>query len=165
MKFILALVGAFGAFWSAEIDNEFFAIIAGAAIGWLFGMFVNLRDRAAALEQKVQQLAANAARAAAQVAAESRPEAAPRVEPPARSLSPETVAKASASDAPAPVGARVPVEPRKPREPDLFERAFAYARDWLLSGNVPVKVGVIISFFGVAFLLKYAVDEGLLSFP
>jgi uncharacterized membrane protein len=34
------------------------------------------------------------------------------------------------------------------------------AKEWLTTGNVPVKVGVIVSFFGVAFLLKYAVDQG-----
>jgi len=33
---------------------------------------------------------------------------------------------------------------------------------WLTTGNVPVKVGVIISFIGIAFLLKYAVDRELL---
>ena len=36
------------------------------------------------------------------------------------------------------------------------------AKDSLTTGNVPVKVGVIVSFFGVAFLLRYAVDQGYL---
>ncbi|MBW3567896.1 MAG: DUF2339 domain-containing protein, partial [Proteobacteria bacterium] len=36
---------------------------------------------------------------------------------------------------------------------------------WLLKGNIPVKVGVLVSFFGVAFLLKHAVDEGWMSMP
>lgn len=49
--------------------------------------------------------------------------------------------------------------------PDAFDRAFAAGRRWLTTGNVPVKVGVIISFFGVAFLLKYAVDRNLLVLP
>ena len=36
---------------------------------------------------------------------------------------------------------------------------------WFTTGNVPVKVGVIISFFGASFLLKYAIDQQWLSFP
>ena len=39
------------------------------------------------------------------------------------------------------------------------------AKRWLTTGNVPVKVGVIISFFGVAFLLKYAVENEVFSIP
>jgi len=38
-------------------------------------------------------------------------------------------------------------------------------KEWFTTGNVPVKVGVIVSFFGVAFLLKYAVDRNLLNVP
>ena len=34
------------------------------------------------------------------------------------------------------------------------------ARDWLLGGNTVARVGVIVLFFGVAFLLKYAADRG-----
>jgi uncharacterized membrane protein len=36
------------------------------------------------------------------------------------------------------------------------------AKRWLTTGNVPVKLGVIVSFFGVAFLLRYAVDQGFI---
>jgi uncharacterized membrane protein len=39
------------------------------------------------------------------------------------------------------------------------------ATAWIGSGNVPVKVGVIVSFIGVAFLLKYAIDRELLFLP
>lgn len=46
-----------------------------------------------------------------------------------------------------------------------IDAAFRLARQWLTTGNVPVKVGVIVSFFGVAFLLKYAVDKQLIRFP
>ncbi|WP_175837152.1 DUF2339 domain-containing protein [Burkholderia anthina] len=55
-----------------------------------------------------------------------------------------------------------PPAPPKPREPDLAERAFRAARDWLLGGNTVVRVGIIVLFFGVAFLLKYAADNNLL---
>ncbi|RQT64951.1 DUF2339 domain-containing protein [Burkholderia cepacia] len=56
----------------------------------------------------------------------------------------------------------VPPTPPKPREPDIVERAFRAARDWLLGGNTVVRVGIIVLFFGVAFLLKYAADNNML---
>ncbi|CAN0628307.1 conserved membrane protein of unknown function [Burkholderia multivorans] len=48
------------------------------------------------------------------------------------------------------------------REPDLADRVFRAARDWLLGGNTVVRVGMIVLFFGVAFLLKYAADNSML---
>ncbi len=45
--------------------------------------------------------------------------------------------------------------------PSLLQTLTGKATEWLTTGNVPVKVGVIISFIGVAFLLKYAVDRRL----
>ena len=36
---------------------------------------------------------------------------------------------------------------------------------WFTEGNVPVKVGVIVLFLGVAALLKYAADAGWLTVP
>ncbi|MBR8364341.1 DUF2339 domain-containing protein [Burkholderia sp. AU19243] len=50
----------------------------------------------------------------------------------------------------------------QPREPGIVERALQAARDWLLGGNTVVRVGVIVLFFGVAFLLKYAADNDML---
>ncbi|KVF58185.1 hypothetical protein WJ15_27215 [Burkholderia cepacia] len=64
-----------------------------------------------------------------------------------------------AAAAPAP---SVPPTPPKPREPDIVERAFRAARDWLLGGNTVVRVGIVVLFFGVAFLLKYAADNNML---
>lgn len=54
-----------------------------------------------------------------------------------------------------------------PSKPELSSvvRALAWLRNWLVSGNVPVKVGVLISFFGVSFLLKYAAEHNYLTLP
>ncbi|WP_446903843.1 DUF2339 domain-containing protein [Burkholderia sp. YIM B11467] len=52
--------------------------------------------------------------------------------------------------------------PPAPREPGIAERAFGAARDWLLGGNTVVRVGIIVLFFGIAFLLKYAADNSML---
>ena len=61
---------------------------------------------------------------------------------------------------PLPVPAPAPA--LAPHEPDWVERAVGAARDWLLGGNSVVRVGILILFFGVAFLLKYAADNSLL---
>ncbi|WP_334047538.1 DUF2339 domain-containing protein [Burkholderia cepacia] len=84
---------------------------------------------------------------------------------PARAAAPVPVPAAPhatetpAAPAPAP---SVPPTPPKPREPDIVERAFRVARDWLLGGNTVVRVGIVVLFFGVAFLLKYAADNNML---
>lgn len=45
------------------------------------------------------------------------------------------------------------------------EKLLAGVWRWLTTGNVPVKVGVIVSLFGVAFLIREAIDRGFLVFP
>jgi len=91
---------------------------------------------------------------------------------PAPAIATVATVAARASDAPAAVGAPMhapattaratPPAPPTPREPGIAERAFRAARDWLLGGNTVVRVGIIVLFFGVAFLLKYAADNNLL---
>ena len=44
-------------------------------------------------------------------------------------------------------------------------RLFEQAKRWLIEGNVPVKVGVVVLFFGVAALLRYAYVQGFFTFP
>ncbi|PXX98138.1 DUF2339 domain-containing protein [Halomonas sp. LBP4] len=46
----------------------------------------------------------------------------------------------------------------------LLSRGKAAARRWLSEGNVPVKVGMLVLFAGVAALIKYATDQGWLAF-
>lgn len=51
-------------------------------------------------------------------------------------------------------------QPALPRTPNLIERALGAARAWLLGGNTVLRVGVLLLFLGLAFLLRYA-TEGL----
>jgi uncharacterized membrane protein len=89
----------------------------------------------------------------------STPAPAPSVVAPAN----EAPAAARVStDARATAAHRVAPTPPKPRAPGIAERAFRAARDWLLGGNTVVRVGIIVLFFGVAFLLKYAADNDML---
>lgn len=54
------------------------------------------------------------------------------------------------ASAPSPRGA-LPVS----AQPNIFAQAWA----WLFGGNAVVRIGVVVLFFGVAFLLKYAYDR------
>jgi uncharacterized membrane protein len=58
-------------------------------------------------------------------------------------------------DRPQPAEATAGPVPSQPAQPSPFERAWA----WLTGGNALVRVGVVVLFFGVAFLLKYAYEH------
>jgi uncharacterized membrane protein len=51
------------------------------------------------------------------------------------------------------------------RRPDVFQLAIAAIQRWFTVGNVPVKVGILVLFAGVAALLKFASDQGWLHAP
>lgn len=65
----------------------------------------------------------------------------------------------------APAAARQAPRPQRPLPPDIFATAFAKVRGWFTEGNVPVKIGMLVLFFGVASLLKYASDQGWVQVP
>ncbi|MBT9529886.1 MAG: DUF2339 domain-containing protein, partial [Pseudomonas sp.] len=45
-----------------------------------------------------------------------------------------------------------------PREPSPLERAIDAAQAWLFGGNTVLRVGVVLLFLGLAFLLRYATE-------
>ena len=51
-----------------------------------------------------------------------------------------------------------PWGPSAPRQPGLLTKAFTAAKDWLLGGNTVLRVGVVLLFLGLAFLLRYATE-------
>jgi len=53
---------------------------------------------------------------------------------------------------------RQPPTPPTPREPNLFERGFSAAKNWLFGGNTVLRIGVVLLFLGLAFLLRYATE-------
>lgn len=54
---------------------------------------------------------------------------------------------------------------RAKEKPSLGAKAVNKLMEWFTTGNVPVKIGVLVLFAGVAALLKYVTDQGWLSFP
>jgi len=89
--------------------------------------------------------------------------------PPA--MPPPMPAAASVSAAPVATGAaNASSEPPRaewaePAGPSAIERLMDTAKRWFTEGNVPVKVGMLVLFAGIAAFLKYAADQGLLHVP
>lgn len=70
-------------------------------------------------------------------------------------------ATATASNAAPAQTSITPAVARKPvkTEPDIGDKIGQYIKDYFTEGNLIVRVGIIVLFFGVAFLLKYAADN------
>lgn len=49
----------------------------------------------------------------------------------------------------------------EPIEPGAVERTIGKARDWLLGGNTIVRVGIVILFLGLVFLVRFAAMAGM----
>ncbi|WP_141453962.1 DUF2339 domain-containing protein [Pseudoxanthomonas sp. z9] len=87
------------------------------------------------------------------------PRATAPVPPP---LPPAEVAVPAAASARAP---QAPSAPAEPPRPDFISLGLRAVKRWFTVGNVPVKIGVLVLFAGVAALLKYASDQGWLRLP
>lgn len=144
-------------------DGRPWGWVFGAALGGLWAQLVVLRRRVEALERarvpaapSPQALRADDAppeeegppTEAAGPVGEGRPEAEPEPEP--------WVA------APSPAGAAAQARPATAAP---WQGWLDRARVWLGAGNLPVKLGVLVLFLGVAALLRYAGERGLLDLP
>jgi uncharacterized membrane protein len=70
-------------------------------------------------------------------------------------------AAATETNSPQPADAWRPeptVRQAQPRGPNLVDRAIGRARAWLFGGNTVLRVGVVLLFLGLAFLLRYATE-------
>lgn len=153
MTFLAIAVGAvLGALLFGRMRLEFIPF--GMLIGGLLGYLVAAQ---AALKRRVRRV---------ETLLESKhltsPEARPQPEPAAI---PEPVAPVPGivSDSPSVTAQTHPTaEPAPDRSPGLTERLGQWAKDFVTGGNTPVRIGVVVLFFGVAFLLKYAVEHNSL---
>jgi len=155
-------------------SEMFWGGLFGAAAGVLFSWFraqsrePNIEARVAALEAAVRELRQNLPQASASPvppAPASAPEVpeTPYIVPqllteerarvPDQPLSQDDVAQTA--DKAEPEFATAETFSSQPPEPSYFDRAW----NWLTGGNALVRVGVVVLFFGVAFLLKYAYEH------
>jgi uncharacterized membrane protein len=147
----------------------------GGMLGALVGAIISfnrkqsreseIEKRVAALESAVNELRLKLAKGAAAAAVpepaatQPAPEAAPEVPLTARgepAWTPKSLAEVQApAESPVPEPAHTEPPVSGPAEPSPFDRAW----NWLTGGNALVRVGVVVLFFGVAFLLKYAYEH------
>ncbi|MCX7256168.1 MAG: DUF2339 domain-containing protein, partial [Polaromonas sp.] len=164
-----------GIFWGAVIGS--FLSGWGGWVGGFFGFFAGwtlrmaLRHEIAKSQLKTPPALAETRPASPPQAAlsPSQPVMAPAPAlaanglPSARAESPwvDTMPPGNAYE-PARTAPRLKPQPAaKLYEPDPFERAVLAARDWLLGGNTIVRVGLVILFIGLSFLVRYAAVAGL----
>src|SRR5262249_25229794 len=81
-----------------------------------------------------------------------------------------TAAAPPSVETPPPAAAFPPVVPHRPAikppsQPDPVALLIGRIKNWFTEGNVPVKVGVLVLFLGVAALIKYASDAGWVRLP
>ena len=147
-------------------DSSGFAI--GLALGYLLAERLRLSARVEALHRRILELeirvraaAHPPAREPAVVTPSTSPRAAPpRVEVTKAAAETETPASEPVI-APATWGAP-PELPAAPIEPGVFDRALGEALAWLKRGNPVARAGIVILFFGAAFLAKYAAEHSML---
>jgi len=185
MGFVFGLIGALLGIFLISTGRPFFGLLVGMMIGWLLSRLLDAQTTIRRLVDRVDNLEQrNAATAPIEKVAKksfdtpervSVYEPAPIAPPPVTPPPPEPAPLPPVESAPKPVATPSPyaeptadVQTRTPIPeplPGMGEHTIDVAKRWLTTGNVPVKVGVIISFFGVAFLLKYAVEKELFSIP
>jgi uncharacterized membrane protein len=164
MQWLFLLLGLVlgGAF-----DESVEGALVGALLGLGLGQAIRLsalgrasREHALALEQTRQALAALQARLATlDTSGQSAPEEAQAAAQPAAELSWELPLDEPATEASTRPDAWRANDPGEPPAPNFIDKGIAAARAWLLGGNTVLRVGVVLLFLGLAFLLRYATEN------
>ncbi len=174
MQVLFIILGAILGAAVAPRGGTFFAMLAGSALGLLFARLQVITTDYAKLQKRLERLeqlrlADSVNNNTAPLAVKSSPAPTatetwdkPAATPDIRADSPTPSEDRWAANAAARAPGKRQREPRPEPvaiEPSIAQKIIQTATTWLTTGNVPVKIGVIVSFFGVAFLLKYTVDR------
>lgn len=148
--------------------------LAGGIIGYLAGQLKSLTDRHKQLEREVAELK----RASSTVSVASN-STAPQVQAPeqkpveTRHASPAVSTPAPAAQPPAQpsvainppqpsVSVSASQTPPAPARPTVFEKVGQATIRFFTEGNPIVRIGMVVMFFGLSFLVKYAANQGVL---
>ncbi|MBK7171519.1 MAG: DUF2339 domain-containing protein [Gammaproteobacteria bacterium] len=136
-----------------------FGFLCGIGFGLLLGLQLRTHDRLRRLELQLEQAPAP------DECADERHPPSPAAAQSLGSVALKAVAiSAAARDGDdAPRAASVLRRQDHPRAPGIIERALVWLKRYMSTGNVVAKVGVLMLFVGVSFLLKYAVERNALS--
>jgi uncharacterized membrane protein len=181
---IFALLGGIV---GAALLSELGGFLFGAIIGALAGFLAELAGRVRLLERRLEARHAAEVRAGPEPASPGPAAASARRERPPQPMSPPAPSPAAHGESPAaaeavarPVderprvaaaaGAAAPaaaVRRSAPRAaaPSALDALLRRVAQWFTTGNVPVKVGVVLSLFGVGFLVKEGIDRQWLVLP
>jgi len=152
-------------------------IVGGAALGFVLGRQLQLSRELKELRARLQQTAplAETTRTVEPTAAAERPwmsaqevRDALQTPPPVTAAVAAPPARSEPPAAPRPEPAAPsgwPATTAAPRAPSPLDRLLKRAGRWFTEGNVPVKIGMLVLLAGVAALLKYASDAGMLRVP
>ena len=161
MIWTLVFVGVV-VFYSLMHNFEGAAI--GAALGYLLARVLKLDTDVRALREELRiQRAMNVATSASKVVKVVEPEepeapvrAVPVATPPSWQTTETRVTETASRPPPLPPSIpRIPSIPQAPASPSLLSRAI----EWIRGGNPLARVGMVILFFGGAFLAKYAAER------
>jgi uncharacterized membrane protein len=179
MRFVLAIVGALLGAGFAGPGNQVFDVLIGGLAGFAVGELSVLRSRLAALDREITRLRSALGRERGTQAFAPAPAAAVAPASAVAAESPPAEARESAAaaaplrderpwrdvDAPDPM-----VNPPGPVDseglsgaasapPPPWAPLAAAFRHFVAGGNTLVRIGVVVLFFGVAFLLRYLAEH------
>jgi len=155
-------------FFFGAVAGDSFTPVFGAIVGYLLADNIWLKKRLAGLERTIFPQRAKAA-APADFSADAAvpPPAAAEAVPLAAAASPGRGALGGLYSTSSPPGGEAgqsfsqAASPESGRVAEIFHRMFAALKNFFTTGNIILKIGLIILFFGVSFLLKYAAQRNL----
>jgi uncharacterized membrane protein len=176
----LALLFGVGA---VSLSSSFHGFVIGALIGALFAQVFHLRSRTHSLEDQLRAIrqalkqGVPVEKPVEAAAAQAAPEPVTQVPTPepgiartddslareqaaAEQARRQAAAKQAAAERVRTITAQAP-RPAVPATPSAFDEAVASFMAWLKRGNPLARIGIVILFFGAAFLAKYAADNSL----
>ncbi|HET9444649.1 MAG TPA: DUF2339 domain-containing protein, partial [Steroidobacteraceae bacterium] len=157
----------------AAIQENVGGFVIGAAIGGLIAQILHLRSRTEALDQQLHDLKQRIVTLRAAAPEERAPPAPTPTITPTAASSPTPAVTSTPAPAPKPAVAAAATiasridqplpgrAPPTPREPSAADRAIAGFMAWLKRGNPLARIGIVILFFGAAFLAKYAAENSM----
>ena len=172
MRIFLPVIGIFIAASIGSPANRVFDLVLGAAVGFAIAELGILRMRLDEIAKDIARLTTEVRRRQTVPTAAAVPPEPPRqsIKPPEEAppakTSPEVIFHRPWQDIEAPRHSEVahPAVPRPAAPPPTYMPAPEYPfvaaiRDFFTGGNTLVRIGVIVLFFGVAFLLRYMAEH------
>jgi uncharacterized membrane protein len=152
-----------GAFLGAVVGDDWEGGVFGLILGYLFGAHLQLKGSILALQRELKSIKTNLLDSHVDIGKDS---VQTKTEEQANTLSKSQLQQDDELDSEAPtiVGANnqddatemttlIPPDNDAYSKPSLFDKSIEFVKNFFTTGNVVVKMGVIILFFGVGFLI------------